>query len=646
MSATLQDYSLTSTPGAPAHRLPVLAGVIGLLTVGIFYTDLQLPEGRAVVALYIVVVILAGGLRSTKSVIAIAIGCAVLSFISYFLRHGLACEANFIIRRLLCLAGETVAAVLTVRNQMLERERLKQAALLDLIGDAALLRDDAGTITWWSRGATELYGWSRSEMLGRPAAALLSPHQPPAALKTAADILGRTGRFEGELLHRDRVGAEIAVRSRWALQSGRPAQPRSILEINTDTSQARRVEAEIGAREERYRRIFHTTAAAIWEEDYSGVEPIIAALRAQGVTDFARHFRDHPAVVAQALAHVRVLDVNQTAVRMFQAKNREHLLGALDRVFLPETYPSFCALLVALAEGRPACDVETTVQTMRGERRNILMFVTFPAMGDPLTSVVVSIMDVTARRAAERNLNAIQAELARATRVATLGELTASIAREMDQPIMSIIRHGHSALAALDSAQPPVDAVAALMTTIVQEGMRAADVVTRVRSFLQRAGSHQTPFTLAEAATAALSLVQQELRDHGITLTLDGAEQWPRLTGDRPRMENAIVQLLIIGIQALGNGASYPQSLHLQGHAQGGEVVMRLTLGGAEVELTQLANPPAAADPEGTGQSSGPFSLDSYRADIEAQGGMLLLGQGPSGTHIQFNLPAYGILAP
>ena len=175
-------------------------------------------------------------------------------------------------------------------------------------------------------------------------------------------------------------------------------------------AQAQREARIIEASEARYRRIFDTAAVSIWDEDFSQVVAALDALRAQGVRDFARYFDEHPEFVAEAAALVRVRDVNHATLALFEARDKAEVLGALDRIFLPETLAVFRNELLAIAEGAPSFKGIAPAQTLGGRRIETLLSMVFPPDDRSLGSVLVSLLDVTERKRAEDALRASQAE--------------------------------------------------------------------------------------------------------------------------------------------------------------------------------------------------------------------------------------------
>jgi signal transduction histidine kinase/DNA-binding response OmpR family regulator len=170
------------------------------------------------------------------------------------------------------------------------------------------------------------------------------------------------------------------------------------------------VTAEVRARqviresEERYRHIFHAAGVSIWEEDFSAVKLLLDGLKASGVEDLRRHLAEHPEVVRQAVGLVKVVDVNEATLRIFGARDKGELRESLAKVFLPETEAVFAEELLAVAEGRPLYAAETVVRTLTGERLDIMLTVAFPTADPSLSSVLVTVTDVTARKRAERSL--------------------------------------------------------------------------------------------------------------------------------------------------------------------------------------------------------------------------------------------------
>lgn len=145
----------------------------------------------------------------------------------------------------------------------------EQAQILDLAYDAILVRDMAGRIIFWNRGAEELYGWTREEAIGQVSHELLRTRFPTSRRDVEAEVLD-LGRWEGELLHTRRDGKPVVVDSRWALDRDEHDQPRAILEINNDITERKQAEEALRDSEERFRAVFEGAAIGIALFDVDG----------------------------------------------------------------------------------------------------------------------------------------------------------------------------------------------------------------------------------------------------------------------------------------------------------------------------------------------------------------------------------------
>ena len=145
----------------------------------------------------------------------------------------------------------------------------QQAALLDLAHDAIFVRGAKGEVTFWNRGAEELYGWTRQEAAGRVAHELLKTRFPKPLAEINAEV-EEHGRWEGELVHTRKDGLEITVASRWAAERGPSGLLTGVLEITSDITERKRAEEALRQSEEHYRTLSETMLQGVVYQDAEG----------------------------------------------------------------------------------------------------------------------------------------------------------------------------------------------------------------------------------------------------------------------------------------------------------------------------------------------------------------------------------------
>src|SRR5262249_50575531 len=168
-------------------------------------------------------------------------------------------------------------------------------------------------------------------------------------------------------------------RAVWDEETGRVTRIYGAVE---DITERKLAEERLRESEARYSYIFETAGVSIWEEDVSLVKAALDELRAQGVSDFRRHFTDHPEFARQALELIKVVDVNDESLRMLHARDKEELIASFAQTFTPESMEVFTDNLVAFAEGRRSFTSETVFQTLRGDRLNGIITISYPPPAD------------------------------------------------------------------------------------------------------------------------------------------------------------------------------------------------------------------------------------------------------------------------
>ncbi|HEX5078546.1 MAG TPA: ATP-binding protein, partial [Geminicoccaceae bacterium] len=253
--------------------------------------------------------------------------------------------------------------------------------------------------------------------------------------------------------------------------------------------------------------------------------------------------------------------------------------------------------------------------------------------------------DITERRRAQDALHRAQDELTHATRVMTLGELSASIAHEVNQPLAAIVTNGQSCLRWLDRDPPELDEVRGALTRIIGDGERAGEVIRRIRALAKKTDPQKAPLNLNDVINEAMHLVRREVLSHRVALRLELAPDLPPALADRVQLQQVIINLVINAIQAMASVTGRPRELLVRTQADQGQVAVDVRDSGIgiapEIE-SRLFDTFFTTKPDGVG-----MGLPICRSIIEAHGGRIwALRDGGPGTTFRFVLPSIAPPAP
>jgi PAS domain S-box-containing protein len=171
-------------------------------------------------------------------------------------------------------------------------------------------------------------------------------------------------------------------------------------------------EKELRESKEEYRSLFENVLISLWEEDLSAVKAYIDDLRGRGIGNFKDYFQNNPEDVARCVEMVKIIDVNQATLNLYQAGNKPELMRGLSQIFQEETYDVFREQLTALAEGHTKFESERLTRTLKGDDRHVYLALSLaPGYEDTWSRVLLSISDITDRKKAEEALSRAYNEL-------------------------------------------------------------------------------------------------------------------------------------------------------------------------------------------------------------------------------------------
>jgi PAS domain S-box-containing protein len=249
---------------------------------------------------------------------------------------------------------------------------------------------------------------------------------------------------------------------------------------------------------------------------------------------------------------------------------------------------------------------------------------------------------ITERKQAEQALREAQMELAHVNRVTTMGQLTASIAHEVNQPIGAAVINAQAALRLLRASPPDLEEVRRALDQIVESGRRAGDVIDRIRALIKKTPPRNSRFDLNEAILDVIGLIQSEVLKHGVALQTELATSLPCVDGDRVQLQQVILNLIMNAAEAMSDLREETRELLISTQTDAAGVVrVAVRDSGPGLDPT---NAHRVFEAFYTTKSAGlGMGLAICRSIIEAHGGRLWASANePHGAVFQFTLPLKG----
>jgi C4-dicarboxylate-specific signal transduction histidine kinase len=264
--------------------------------------------------------------------------------------------------------------------------------------------------------------------------------------------------------------------------------------------------------------------------------------------------------------------------------------------------------------------------------------VTVVVEGDRVTRVRGLMIDLTNRKQAEEALRQARADLAYVSRVTTMGELTASLAHEVNQPIAAAVTNANTCLRWLTRDHPDVEEARAAASRIVKDGTRAGEIISRTRLLFEKGASQHDLVDVNEVIGEMIVLLRGETTRYSISVRTELAADLPQVMGDRVQLQQVMMNLIMNSIDAMKD-ADGTRELAIKSQRTENDQVL------VSVDDTGMGLPPQQADqvfsaffttkPHGTG-----MGLRISRSIIESHGGRLWAADNsPRGASFCFTLP-------
>jgi PAS domain S-box-containing protein len=495
-----------------------------------------------------------------------------------------------------------------------EDDRLALASLVEHSSDFIAMATPEGQVFFVNPAGRRLVGLDGEDQVRTTRVVDYVPDEDRTRLETyILPTILEAGRWEGETRLRNfRTGATIPMlHNVFVVRDPRTGRPLALATISRDITERKRAEENLRESERRFRMLAEAIPHQVW------------SCLPDGSVNYGNQ---------------RWMDYSGLTMEQSQG------YGGTSRVHPADIEAVLTAWREAKAQEKPYYEVEKRLRGSDGRYRRFLSRAVpvYDEQGKIL-QWFGTYTDIEDRRQAEEALRAAQAELAHVSRLTIMGELTASLAHELNQPLAAVVTNGGACLRWLDRGEPNLEEAMSAVRRMIRDADRAADVIAHVRAMLKSSGAEKVWLDVTGLIRDVLVLAQPEIQRHRIVMREALAEDLPPVWGDRVQLQQVLLNLIVNGVEAMADVEGRDRALAIRSEHgkvdQGPGVLVSVQdagVGVAPENLDRLFDAFYSTKSDGLG-----LGLSISRSIIQRHGGRLwATANKVPGTTFQFVLPA------
>ncbi len=633
-----------------------------VLAAVVFAVDLQEGLDAAVAVLYALVVVLGARWSGRHSVWFWTGLCIFLAIASYVWVHGQTLDLSSALRLLFALVAIGISAALSwsrqrlldVQHKLRDTQRT-QRILVDSVPQVLWGTLPDGTCDFLNARYTEMTGVDVDAALGENSwVDVVHPDDRQEMARLFSSALETGNQFRANARVRTRDGSY-----RWVTSVGRPIRSPETGEITRWFGGLFDIDDEFKAQEKvrelnealerlvaertaeldetrwRFRSLYDNPNIFVAEQNWSEAGVILQKLKSDGVTDLRGHLLKNRDLLQACINGVRTVDVNDAIWRKLGYESKLDLVSKAPREGVVDAVAALLPQLEALFEGRDYVTGTTTLIRADGGRMPVIFAVNMLADG----TAYATLFDITERETAHELMVAAQQELARASRIATVGALSISIAHELNQPIASMSVDIDMAGRILAKEAPLSEATTRIIERLKRNAHRLASIVQRTRDQIANRRRAFECVDLAALAEETRLILERDIVARQAVVKVRASEVLPSVSADRVALQQVLVNLIVNALDAVASEPEESRTVEVR-LDRDEESLVRVTVadsgpGISEENISRIFEPFFTTKQSGIG-----MGLQICRTTIEELGGELrVFNQPEGGAAFQFSLP-------
>ena len=522
-------------------------------------------------------------------------------------------------------------------EESLRQSELRFGYMAKNLTEMVLAYDMNRRVTFVNPAATTLTGYSAEDIERAGFIDWIHPEDRERMLGYWDRLFEGTSFHEEEYRLVTRDGRIKWVAASWGpirddhgRQVGVQGRERDVTERHMAEETLRQSERRHRVNEQRYRTLFEDSPFPMWEEDFSRLKIYLTHLKAEGVTDLRAHLAENPAVAAECLRRVRVLDVNRAAREFYGANTKEELLTSLDQIFDEAAWENFREEVAELDATNSVYKSEFQARTISGDERTVSMIVSVAASPDDWSRVIVTFFDITDRKRLEE-------QVLQSQKLESLGRLAGGIAHDFNNLLMVVL--GYSDLLLSEAGNHP--SLVRGLHEIKTAGERGAELTAQLLAFSRKQIAQPRPLNLNSLIRQSLGMLERVIGED-VQLQVSLAPDLWNIKADRGQLHQVLMNLVANGREAMPHGGALSvTTCNRAGEIAGDEsVVLEVRDTGAgmdEITRRHLFEPFFTTKGRGKGAGLGMATVFSV---VTQAGGQIAVESEPGrGTLLRVSFP-------